>query len=88
MEALEYTIDTYGGRIALIPDRVSAIRTMLDADWSSDKKRTSVQDIRSLAGKPWNLTCVIRAGSALFGSYSACLGCHHRLDAERAHSVW
>ncbi|CAB1118521.1 unnamed protein product [Ectocarpus sp. CCAP 1310/34] len=62
IEALGYIIDTHAGRIATTPERVSAIRNILETDWPHDRKKARVQQVLSIAGKLWNLTHVIRAG--------------------------
>ncbi|CAB1106825.1 unnamed protein product [Ectocarpus sp. CCAP 1310/34] len=62
IEALGYIIDTHAGRIATTPERISAIRNILETDWPHDRKKASVQEFLSIAGKLWNLTYVIRAG--------------------------
>ena len=62
IDALGYTIDPHRMRISTTQAKVEAIRELLERERPCDRKEAKAQEVRSVAGKLWNLTFVVRAG--------------------------
>ena len=49
-------------RISITPEKVAALRELLEREWPSKRAEASAQKVLSIAEKLWNLTLAVRAG--------------------------
>ena len=62
VHALGYTTNTYTMTTSITPEKVAALRELLEREWPSKRAEASAQEIPSIAEKLWNLMLAARAG--------------------------
>lgn len=61
VDFLGHTTDTHKMTLDVTSERIKAVRTTKETDWPRDTQFASVQEVLSIAGTLWNLTCIMRA---------------------------
>ena len=88
LEFLGFVINLHALEISVRIKIAQAIQTALVDDWPRCRRRASVQEVFSIAGKLWNLTYVIRAGKYFVWRLLRITDLHTRTGKKKqSHSV-
>ena len=69
IDALGFTINSHTMRISFPREKPDAIKRVVHYQWPASTSQAKAKDILSMAGKLWNLTCVVEGISC-----GACCG--------------
>ena len=87
LEFIGFVINSHTLEISVTTEKAQAIKTALVDDWLRCKRRATAQEVFNFAGKPWNLTYVIRAGKYFVWRLLRLTDLHTRTEKKQSRSV-
>ena len=87
LDFLGFVINLHMLEISVTTKKAQVIKAALVDDWPRYRRRTTAQEVFSIADKLWNLTYVIRAGKHFVWRLLRLTDLHTRTGKKQSHSV-